>query len=77
MNGPVARMIIPTIANVEKTKENLNLFRTLGTSIKKLENSTSLDVAPHVYSFQLAHVWVFFCPIFAQFEVHTMSISNI
>ena len=49
MKEPVARIIIPAIANVEKAKENLNFFRTLGTSMKKFENSASLDVAPHVW----------------------------
>jgi hypothetical protein len=46
-NGATARMIIATIPSKLIAKLNLNLLSTLGTSIKKLENSASLDVAPH------------------------------
>ena len=48
MKDPVARIIIAAMANIEKVKENLNFFRTFGTSMKKFENSASFDVAPHV-----------------------------
>ena len=33
----------------------LTFFNTLGTSIKKLENSASLEVAPHVMS--ISNMW--------------------
>lgn len=50
INEPVARMIIPTIPVSENAMLYLNFFRTLGTSMKKLENSASLAVAPQVMS---------------------------
>lgn len=56
MKGPVAKVIIPAMANVENAKENLNFFRTFGTSIKKLENSASLDVAPQVCKTKLTQI---------------------
>ena len=53
MKDPVARVIIVAMANIEKAKENLNLFSTFGTSMKKFENSASFEVAPHVCKVEL------------------------
>ena len=50
MKGAVARMIMPAMETKEKVIDTQNCFSTLGTSIKKLENSASLEVAPHVMS---------------------------
>ena len=54
INFPVARIIIPAIAAKENAKENLNFFKTFGTSMKKLDCSTSFAVAPQVCGAQLA-----------------------
>jgi hypothetical protein len=45
---PTANMIIPAIPSRANIMLHLNFFNTLGTSMKKLENSASLAVAPHV-----------------------------
>lgn len=54
INSAVASIIIPMIAMSEKINEILNLFRTLGTSMKKLDFSTSLAVAPQTYSIRVS-----------------------
>ena len=46
--GATARNIIPEIPMIEKAMLNLNFFNTLGTSMKKFENSASFAVAPQV-----------------------------
>ena len=45
---PSERIIMPTMPMRAKSILNLNFLRTLGTSMKKLENSASFAVAPHV-----------------------------
>ncbi len=54
-NGANAIMIMPAILMTAKAMENLNLFKTLGTSMKKLLNSASFAVAPHVMS--ISNIW--------------------
>ena len=50
MKLPHASTIMPIMPMRAKAIENLNFLRTLGTSMKKLENSASLEVAPQVIS---------------------------
>lgn len=45
---PFAKMIMPAMPMTENIMENLNFFKTLGTSMKKLLNSASFEVAPQV-----------------------------
>ena len=40
--------IMPAMLKMANAIENLNLFKTFGTSMKKLLNSASFAVAPHV-----------------------------
>jgi len=55
MNGATAKITMPAMPTSENMKENLNFLSTLGTSIKKLLNSASLDVAPQVIS--ISNMW--------------------
>lgn len=48
MNGPTAKMIIPTIPTRAKMMLYLKLFRTRGISWKKFVSVASLLVAPQV-----------------------------
>ena len=50
MNVPQASTIMPIMPMRANAMENLNFLRTLGTSMKKFENSASLEVAPQVMS---------------------------
>jgi hypothetical protein len=45
---PHARTIMPVMAVNENKKLHLNVFKTLGTSMKKFDVSFSFAVAPHV-----------------------------
>lgn len=45
---PSERTIMPRMPMRANSMLNLNFLRTFGTSMKKLENSASLAVAPHV-----------------------------
>jgi hypothetical protein len=55
MNDAVAIIIMATIVNRLIPIEYLNLFNTLETSIKKFENSTSIEVAPQDMS--ISNMW--------------------
>ena len=55
MKVPVAKTTMPAIPSKAKIMLNLNFLRTLGTSMKKLENSASLLVAPQVMS--ISNMW--------------------
>ena len=55
INVASAMMIITTIINRDKHIDHLNFLATLGTSMKKLENSTSFAVAPHDMS--ISSMW--------------------
>ena len=49
---PVAKMITVMTHRAEITSESQNRLRILGTSIQKLERSTSFFVAPHVILYE-------------------------
>lgn len=55
MNSAVAMMTIPAMVNRHMLIEYLNFWSTFGTSMKKLENSTSLEVAPQDMS--ISNMW--------------------
>ena len=50
-----AIMIMPAMPMTAKAMENLNFLKTFGTSMKKLLNSASFAVAPHVIS--ISNIW--------------------
>jgi hypothetical protein len=48
----VARITIPTMTRVQRVSESQKRFKILGTSMKKLDRSTSFDVAPQVMLYE-------------------------
>lgn len=55
MNPPFAIITIVAIVKNDNAMVYLNVFATFGISMKKLENSTSLAVAPHDMS--MLNMW--------------------
>merc|ERR1712169_104180 len=50
IKSAVARIMTPMMDKRDRSMETRNFFNTLGTSMKKLENSASLEVEPQLMS---------------------------